>query len=229
MTATDVVSARVAGVRRRIEEAGGDPERIRIVAVTKGFGREAVAAARRAGLADVGENYAQELLAKAPAAEEGTRWHFLGPVQRNKVGRLAPYVSAWHGIDRPAAADAVAVAAPGVEVLVQVNVTEDPGRPGCRPEDLAGLVAHVRELPVELSGLMAVGPVPVGDGSRRCFRWLAERAAELGLRELSMGMSEDFEMAVAEGATTLRLGRLLFGARPGRNNSATIGFETGGI
>ncbi len=211
------VAARLAEVRRRVEASGGDPERIRIVAVTKGFGPDAVEAARDAGLDDVGENYAQELLAKAPVARPGTKWHFLGPVQRNKVHRLAPVVSAWHGVDRPAAAEAVAAASPGCEVMVQVNVIGDPGRPGCPPQEVEGLVARIRELPLELSGLMAVGPVEIGERSRACFRWLARRAAELGLRELSMGMSDDFEMAVAEGATTLRLGRVLFGPRPERS------------
>ena len=212
---TDVtqVATRVADVRRRVASSGGDPERIRIVAVTKGFGSDAVAAARAAGLDDVGENYAQELLAKAEAAPRDLRWHFLGPVQRNKVRRLASLVSTWHGIDRPAAADAVAAASPGAEVLVEVNVGGEPGRPGCRPEEVADLVAHTRTLPLDLSGLMTVGPARVGPKSRDTFRWLAGRAAELGLRELSMGMSDDFEMAVAEGATTLRLGRALFGPR----------------
>ena len=230
MTAeVEVLVARVADVRRRVAASGGDPERIRIVAVTKGFGSDAVAAAQAAGLADVGENYAQEMLAKVPEAPDGIRWHFLGPVQRNKVARLARSVSTWHGVDRPAAADAVAAAAPGAEVMVQVNVLGDPKRPGCPPEDVDDLVAHVRTLPVDLSGLMAVGPAAVGDASRGCFRWLAERAAALGLRELSMGMSEDFEMAVAEGATTLRLGRVLFGARPEPKVRPAIGFDTGGI
>ena len=210
------VSDRVADVRRRVAAFGGDPDRVRIVAVTKGFGIEAVVAARAAGLLDVGENYAQELLGKAPDGPLGTRWHFLGPVQRNKVHRLAPVVSAWHGIDRPVAADAVASASPGVEVMVQVNVVGDPGRPGCPPEEVATLVEHVRRLPLDLSGLMAVGPAQIGERSRECFRWLARKAGELGLRELSMGMSDDFEMAVAEGATTLRLGRILFGPRPER-------------
>ncbi len=217
MTAdTTAVAARLADVRRRVEASGGDPERVRIVAVTKGFGPDAVGAARDAGLDDVGENYAQELLSKAPVAPPGTKWHFLGPVQRNKVHRLAPVVSTWHGIDRPAAAEAVAAASPGCEVMVQVNVIGDPGRPGCPPQEVEGLVARIRQLPLELSGLMAVGPVEIGERSRECFRWLARRAAELGLRELSMGMSDDFEMAVAEGATTLRLGRVLFGPRPER-------------
>lgn len=213
-TDVDAVVSRVADVRRRVEASGGDPDRIRIVAVTKGFGPDAIVAARAAGLSDVGENYAQEMLAKVPHAPAGIKWHFLGPIQRNKVARLARTRPVWHGVDRPAAADAVAHAAPGSEVLIQVNVIGAADRPGCPVEEVADLVAHVRTLPLDLSGLMAVGPRQIGDASRDCFRWLARRAAELGLRELSMGMSEDFEMAVAEGATTLRLGRALFGARP---------------
>jgi hypothetical protein len=142
------------------------------------------------------------------------RWHFLGPVQRNKVKRLAPLVSAWHGIDRAAAVDAVAAASPGVEVLVQVNLSGDSSRPGCRPEDIEILVAHCRQRPILLTGLMAVGPEGDLDRARAGFAWLARRARQLGLRELSMGMSDDFEVAVEEGATTLRLGRVLFGPRP---------------
>ena len=210
----EAVATRLADIRRRVEASGGDPERVRIVAVTKGFGLDAVEAAVGAGLADVGENYAQELLAKAPSGPGGVRWHFLGPVQRNKVRKLAPFVTTWHGIDRPVAAESVAAAAPGAEVMVQVNVTGDPGRPGCARDEVGPLVEHVQELPLELSGLMAVGPAEIGEQTRECFRWLSRRAGELGLRELSMGMSDDFEMAVAEGATTLRLGRVLFGPRP---------------
>lgn len=210
------VAERVLDVRRRVESRGADPDRIRIVAVTKGFGPEAVDAARQAGLLDVGENYAQELASKAPHSPAGTKWHFLGAPQRNKVGRLAPLVSTWHAIDRAAAAEAVAAASPGVEVMVQVNVVGDPNRSGCSPDGLGALVKQVRQLPLDLSGLMAVGPAGDPEGSRRSFRWLAGRARELGLRELSMGMSDDFEVAVEEGATTLRLGRVLFGPRPER-------------
>jgi pyridoxal phosphate enzyme (YggS family) len=207
------VGARLADVRRRVAGAGGDPGSIRIVAVTKGFGADTVDAAFAAGLPDVGENYAQELVAKAVRTSAPVRWHFLGPVQRNKVKRLAPLVSAWHGIDRAVSADAVAAASPGVEVLVQVNLTGDAGRPGCRPEDVDDLVAHCRQRPVSLTGLMAVGPEGDLDRTRTCFAWLARCARQLGLRELSMGMSDDFEVAVQEGATTLRLGRVLFGPR----------------
>jgi pyridoxal phosphate enzyme (YggS family) len=210
----EAVASRLADVRRRVARAGGDPASIRIVAVTKGCEARTVEAALAAGLPDVGENYAQELVAKAGQTSAPVRWHFLGPVQRNKVKRLAPLVSAWHGIDRAVAADAVAAARPGVEVLVQVNLTGQAGRPGCRPEDVDDLVQYCRQRPISLSGLMAVGPEGDLDRARSCFAWLARRARQLGLRELSMGMSDDFEVAVAEGATTLRLGRVLFGPRP---------------
>jgi pyridoxal phosphate enzyme (YggS family) len=204
---------RLSGVRDRVNAAGGDPDRIRIVAVTKGWGPETVQVAVAAGLCDLGENYAQELLTKAAAVPGQVRWHFLGRVQRNKVTRLAPLIRTWHSIDRPAAADAVAAASPGVEVLVQVNVTGAAGRPGCRPEQVDALVGYCRDRRVRLTGLMAVGPAGDRPRTRECFRWLAQRARQLDLQELSMGMSDDYEIAVAEGATTLRLGRVLYGPR----------------
>jgi pyridoxal phosphate enzyme (YggS family) len=210
----ETVASRLADVRRRIEGAGGNPASIRIVAVTKGWGSDIVLAAQAAGLANVGENYAQELIPKAAAATGSLHWHFLGPIQRNKVKRLAPLVAAWHGVDRAAAADAVAAASPGVEVLVQVNVTGEAGRPGCRPEDLDALVEHCRRRPISLTGLMTVAPAGDPGRARETFVWLARRARQLELRQLSMGMSDDFEVAVEEGATTLRLGRVLFGPRP---------------
>ena len=210
------VAARIAGVKTRVATAGGDPGQIRIVGVTKGLDPSVARAAVAAGLCDLGENYAQELAAKAVDAPAEVRWHFLGPVQRNKVRRLAPLVRTWHSIDRLSAAEAVARAGAGAEVMVQVNVVGDPGKAGCRPEEVDELVAGCRRLPLDVSGLMTVGPAGDAEGSRRCFGWLAGKARQLGLRELSMGMSDDFELAVAEGATTLRLGRVIFGPRPER-------------
>ncbi len=118
----------------RFAAASPAPEGIRqvvkVVAVTKGFGPEAVVAATGAGLWDIGENYAQELLAKASQAPEGVRWHFLGPVQRNKVAGLAPHVALWQGLDRPAAGEAIARRSPGARVLVQVNVSGEASEGG---------------------------------------------------------------------------------------------------
>lgn len=210
----DEVAARVEDIRTRVARTGRDPEGVRIVAVTKGFSSSVVGAAVEAGLYDLGENYAQELVAKATEAPDGVRWHFLGGVQRNKVPRLAPLVRTWHAIDRSAAAASVARAAPGAEVMVEVNVAGEPGKAGCRPDEVEDLVSTCRDLPLDVSGLMTVGPAGDQEKTRRCFRWLAAKARQLELRELSMGMSDDFELAVEEGATTLRLGRVIFGPRP---------------
>ena len=201
-------------VHERIQAVGGDPERITIVAVTKALEVDAVDAAAAAGLVDVGENYAQELVAKAPDAPPGVRWHFLGPVQRNKVKALAPHVVLWHGLDRVAAADAIAARAPAAPVLVQVNVAGEAGKHGCGVGAAGDLVGHARDIGLEVRGLMTVAPAGAGDAARRAFRGLARLRDELGLVELSMGMSGDFEIAVQEGATMLRLGTVLFGPRP---------------
>jgi uncharacterized pyridoxal phosphate-containing UPF0001 family protein len=211
---TDAVVESVAVVRERISRAGGGRP-VEIVAVTKGFGVEMVAAVAGARLLDVGENYAQEMLAKVPGAPPAVRWHFLGPIQTNKVSRLSRVVHRWHGVDRPVAGDAIARHQPGAGVFVQVNVTGEPNKHGCRPTVAAALVEHLRERGLDVRGLMTVGPQGDRRASREAFRRLATMAQRLGLPELSMGMSEDFEVAVEEGATTVRLGRALFGPRPG--------------
>lgn len=209
------VARRVAAVRDRIEVAGGDPERVRVVAVTKGFGPEHVEAALAAGLLDVGENYAAELLAKRAAVPDPRlRWHFLGAVQRNKVARLAPVVSWWHSVTRVEEGTAVARRRPEATVLVEVDVTGLPGRRGCPPGDVAGLVGALGDHGVAVTGLMAVGAPGGGERTRDGFTLLRRLADELELPERSMGMSDDLELAVAEGSTLVRVGRALFGERP---------------
>lgn len=208
------VADRLEAVHRRVESTGRRLDEVRIVAVTKGFGMDVVRASMSAGLVDLGENYSQELVAKAAEAPPGSKWHFLGPIQRNKLKRLAPVVSVWHAVDRPSALAGVGESSPGAEVFLQVNVMGIPGRPGCDPADLDALRAMAAREAVNLVGLMAVAPAGSPEEARRCFRWLADRAKSLGLRELSMGMSDDFEVALEEGSTVLRLGRALFGERP---------------
>ncbi len=203
----EVVHGRVEAVGRRVDD-------VRIVAVTKGFGIDAVRASVSAGLVDIGENYGDELLAKASRAPAECRWHYLGALQRRKIKHLAPVVSVWHSLDRPSALDEVSKVAPDSEVFLQVNVGRIAGRPGCEPADLDELYEESRRAQVRPIGLMAVAPPGSLDEARRCFRWLAERAYSLGLSELSMGMSDDFQVALEEGATVLRLGRALFGERP---------------
>jgi PLP dependent protein len=208
---SDEVSARLAVVRQRIEGAGGDPDVVRVVAVTKGFGPEAVAAARDVGLTDIGENYSQELLSKAPGPE-GTSWHFLGKVQRNKVPSLAPVVDLWQSVARLVEGQRIAQYAPGATVLIQVDCSGQPGRNGCVAAEAPELVTTLSRLDLRVRGLMTVAP-PAPEEAVRAFRVVGELADSLGLPERSMGMSDDLELAVAAGSTMVRIGRALFGPR----------------
>jgi uncharacterized pyridoxal phosphate-containing UPF0001 family protein len=218
---TAQVADRLAAVRERIAAAGRAPDDIVVVAVTKGFGVEAVEAASAVGIADVGENYAQELAAKheAGAPEPGRRWHFLGRVQRNKVKPLAGLVHLWQGVDRLAAGEEIARRAPGARVLVQVLISDAAGdggatRNGCPPAEVPELVERLDGLGLDVRGLMAVGPAGPPELARAGFRTVSALADRLGLVERSMGMSDDLGVAVEEGSTMVRVGRGLFGARP---------------
>jgi len=181
-----------------------------VVAVTKGFGADAVRAAHEAGLRDIGENYDTELRRKAPGPE-GTRWHFLGPVQRNKVRTLAPLVAVWQGVARVVEGERIAACAPGATVLVQVDCTGLPGRNGCTLDEVPRLVRALSALELDVQGLMTVAPP--GDGAAAVFRQVAQMARSLDLPERSMGMTDDLEAAVAAGTTMVRIGRALFGER----------------
>jgi pyridoxal phosphate enzyme (YggS family) len=207
------VVERVAEVRGRIDaaaaRAGRDPSSVRLVAATKTVDVERVQAVVDAGVVDVGENRAQELLAKT--AVEGARWHFLGQLQRNKVRQLAPWVVCWQSVDRAELGAEIARRAPGARVLVEVNVGEEPQKGGCAPGEVAALVATLQEQGLDVAGLMTVPPHD--DDPRRWFARLREQARGLGLAELSMGMTDDYEVAVEEGATIVRVGRALFGPR----------------
>lgn len=214
---SEVVAERLAAVRRRIAAAGADPDRVTVVAVTKGFDVEAVRAARAAGIGAVGENYADELLEKATAAGPGlVHWHYLGAVQRRKVGRLAPVVACWQSVCRVEEGRALAARAPGATVFVEVDVTGIPGRLGVHPEQAGRLVSDLRALDLVVEGLMMVGPPGPPEASRVAFREVGRLRRDLGLTHFSAGMSDDLEAAVAEGSTMVRVGRALFGPRPTR-------------
>jgi len=214
------MAERFARVWQRIERAGGDPERITLVAVTKGFGPDVVAQARALGHVDFGENYTIDLLRKAEAiahesgSAESVRWHYLGAIQRTTARKLGAVVHLWQGVDGLGAGERIAQAAPGARLLVQVNVSGEPRKQGCTFDAAPGLVAGLRQLGLDVRGLMAVGPAGPPEDARAGFRRLAGLAGDLGLAERSMGMSADLEVAVAEGATMVRLGTALFGPRP---------------
>jgi hypothetical protein len=214
------VHARIAGAATA---ARREPGSVRLVAVTKTFSPEVIEAAHAAGQRVFGENYAQEIDAKAAtfARLPGVEVRVIGNVQRRKVkGLLAhPFVVAIETVDDAALATELEkrAAALGrtVEVMIQVNVGREPQKSGCLPEALGALVAAVRALPhLRMTGLMTVPPhTEDPEGARPHFRALRALAAEHGLSELSMGMSHDLEVAVSEGATSVRIGTAIFGAR----------------
>lgn len=208
------VARRYAAVRARIASAGGSD--VRVVAVTKAFGAWAVDAAASCGIADIGENYAQECEAKLLEASAAPlpRVHFIGRLQRNKVRRLAAWVDMWQTIDRPALIRELAKRSPQAQIMIQVNVTGARTQGGCPPSDAEALAAGAVGSGLRPVGLMTIGPQGQPDQSVRCFRTLRRLADALELPHCSMGMTEDLEAAVGEGATMVRIGRSLFGPRP---------------
>jgi len=207
----------LADVRARVDAAaratGREPEEITLVVVTKTVSVERIRGAIAQGARDLGENWAQELVAKAPQLEpDDVRWHFIGRLQRNKVRAAAPFVALWQSVDREELSREIARHAPGAAVLVQVNIDAEPQKGGCRPEDVAALVGCTRDLGLDVQGLMTV-PSAAGDPTA-AFRRLRVLTDELGLPVCSMGMSGDFEAAISEGATMIRVGSAVFGPRP---------------
>ena len=194
---------------------------MRIVAVTKGFGVDAPRAALAAGLTLIGENYAQELVSKheelSPAERERIEWHFLGRLQRNKVRSLASIVSVWQSVDRVELIDEIARRAPGAKVMIQLNLSEEPQKGGASVHDGSALVDHARDMGLDVVGLMGVGSAGDPADSAAAFGELVALAEDLGLPERSIGMSDDLEVAVAQGSTMVRIGTGLFGVRAPRD------------
>ena len=209
------ITERVAEIRARIAGAGGDPDAVTIVGA-KPPSIDACAEAIAAGVVDLGENRAQELLAKAPLVD-GARWHFIGRLQTNKVRALAPHVSLWESVDRPELVAELARRAPGAAVLVQVNISDEPQKGGCAPAATRVLVDEAMAAGLAVRGLMGIGPDGDPEAARPGFVLLARLADELGLEVRSMGMSNDLEVAVQEGATMVRVGTGLFGPRQSRH------------
>ena len=220
--------ARLAGVHARIEAArsrGGRGQSVAVVAVTKTYGADAPTAAFGAGVADVGENKVQEAVLKMHEVAAPLRWHLIGHLQRNKVKQLDGFHLV-HSIDSARLADAVAQYGVGrrtdVDVLLQVNVSGEDTKGGYAPAELEREAARLRGLPgLRVRGVMTMAPFDANEaGLRKVFA--GARAAAVVLQqaghpasELSMGMSGDYEVAVEEGATLVRLGTVLFGARAG--------------
>lgn len=212
-------AARLADVRARIDGIDRDFDHaIEIVAVTKGFDGDAIAAAAGAGCQVIGENYAQDLLSKRCIIEStGVAVHFIGQLQSNKVRQLADLVSIWETMDRSSIVDEVSRRAPGAAVLIQVDATHEDGKGGCPLDDVPGLVQHATDRGLDVRGLMTVGPTNQ-DPNLTMVAFAAVRSLvdELGLNTCSMGMSADLDIAVRAGSTQVRVGSALFGPRPSR-------------
>jgi pyridoxal phosphate enzyme (YggS family) len=209
------VAERLAEVRQRIKRAGRDPDEITIVAVTKGFDVDVCREALAAGLQILGENRVQEALPKIDAVT-GAEWHLIGHLQTNKVKQAAGRFALIQTVDSAHLAEAIARHAPNQAVLIEVNVAREPQRSGVAPERAHELVEAMVGL-LDLRGLMAMGPTG-GDPSPafnevRRLRDEAEQRLGKPLPVLSMGMSGDFEAALAAGSSMLRLGQALFGPR----------------
>jgi len=187
---------------------------LRIMAVTKGFGSDAIILARELGLSDIGESYAQEVLRKAETIAMGGKLHFIGRIQRNKISKIADIVDLWHSVARPEVLVEIGRRTVGASVLIQVRVGDDPSKAGVDPGDIDAMLEVAAQSGVDVGGLMTMGVLGDPAATRDTFGSTRSLADRYGLTEVSMGMSGDYEDAAAAGATILRLGSALFGPRP---------------
>lgn len=220
MELSDRLDAVRAGVSAAAVEAGRDPAEITTIVVTKFHPASLVRELVALGVRDFGENRHQEAQAKAAELSDlDLRWHFVGQLQTNKARQVRQYAHAVHSVDR--ASLATALGGEGeLDVFIQLNLTDDPGRGGAQPETIEALTEHVLATPgLRLRGLMAVAPLEADP--RRAFATVREhsqrvRALAPEASDLSMGMSGDYREAILEGATHLRIGSAITGNRPAR-------------
>lgn len=211
------VMSRVAGSARRAARA---PEEITVVAVSKEKTPEEILSVYEQGHRDFGENRAQDLASKAEVLPRDIRWHFVGALQSNKVRLVRPRAYLLHSMDRRSlAASWLKGAEPAPPVLIQVNLGDESQKSGVDPEAVGDTLAWMTEMGLDIRGLMAIPPIPRHpEESRPYFRTLARirdwvRVDYPVVTELSIGMTDDFEIAVEEGASIIRVGRAIFGPR----------------
>lgn len=225
------IEANLADIRKRIaaacERVGRSADDVTIVAVTKTHGPEVVDAAVEAGIVDIGENRVQEFVKKHPEVRHACRWHLIGTLQRNKATKVIGQFEMIHSLDRPQIAETLnrlgAQQDIHTRVLIEVNTSGEESKHGFDAADAVAAAGAVEAMShLQLEGLMTLGPLTSDTTAiRRAFQSLfrlrekVERDLGHKLAHLSMGMSGDFEIAVEEGATLVRLGRVLFGPRGG--------------
>lgn len=212
----ETIAENLARVREEITQAAGragrSPEQVQVLAATKYVALQDIPTLARAGIGLLGENRAQDLQAKADAYGEMFEWDFIGHLQSRKVRQVVPHVRLIHSV----ASDSVlselkrhkSLAKPGLRVLIEVNVSGEPGKSGVGPAELGGFIERC---PVQVAGLMTMPPLSADpEDSRRWFAALRELAHEQELEQLSMGTSQDYLVAVEEGATIVRIGTRLY-------------------
>ncbi|HEX3070910.1 MAG TPA: YggS family pyridoxal phosphate-dependent enzyme [Thermoanaerobaculia bacterium] len=218
MSIRDNIAAVDERIARACARARRAREDVKLVAVSKTFPAEFVDEAIAAGITDIGENRVQEARDKKPLVRGSVRWHLIGHLQTNKAKDAVKLFDVIEAVDSLDLAEKLARAAEGqgktIEVLLQVNIGDEPQKSGLARGDVDAVARQVAGLaPLRLIGLMAIPPVGTPDESRPYFRELRSMRDGLGLKELSMGMSEDFEAAIEEGSTMVRVGRAIFGSR----------------
>ncbi|CAI3810388.1 Pyridoxal phosphate homeostasis protein [Pseudomonas sp. MM221] len=221
-TLADNLSAISARIASAAQAAGRDPASVQLLAVSKTKPASAIREVHAAGVRDVGENYLQEALTKQQALSDlPLIWHFIGPIQSNKTKAIAEHFDWVHSVDRLKIAQRLSEQRPAglapLNLCLQVNVSGEDSKSGCAPADLPALAKAVAGLPnLRLRGLMAI-PEPTDDRAAQEAAFARLRQLQeslgLGLDTLSMGMSHDLEAAIAQGATWVRIGTALFGAR----------------
>ena len=209
------VERRIVGACVR---AGRKRDEVTLVAVSKTKPAEMIDEAIAAGVTDVGENRVQEARDKQPLVRARARWHLIGHLQSNKAKDAVRLFDVIQSVDSAALAEKIARAASSAgkvqDVLLEVNIGNEPQKSGALPGDVAALAKDVSALDaLRLRGLMAIPPAGEPEETRRWFRELRAMRDTLGLAELSMGMTDDFEVAIEEGATIVRVGRAIFGER----------------
>ncbi|HJM28105.1 MAG: YggS family pyridoxal phosphate-dependent enzyme [Acidimicrobiales bacterium] len=207
------VAERVANIENLIcQKAERD---VTLIAVTKGFTSEAINAARKAGIKNFGENYAQEMLGKSHSitADNEIIWHFIGQMQTNKVRKISDLVQVWHSVTSLKLAKEIKRRSQSSTILIQVNIGDRGNQMGVDQTDLPTFLEEIRELELDVRGLMTMGIAGDAVGTREAFSELRRLADEHELVECSMGMSQDLEIALECGATMLRVGTGIFGNR----------------
>jgi PLP dependent protein len=222
MLSPETIAANAKEVERRIAFAcarsGRSRDEVTLVAVTKTFPAEAVTSAIAAGLTDVGENRVQEARDKQPLVRGRARWHLIGHLQSNKAKDAVRLFDVIQTVDSIELAEKIAKAADAAgkrqDVLVEINIGREPQKGGFEPEAGDAAVRQIGTIPsLRVRGLMAIPPAGQPEEARRFFRELRALRDALGMEQLSMGMSDDFEVAIEEGSTMVRVGRAIFGSR----------------